>query len=69
VADQGKGMKGLSIRNLSNEPASPKARTQGEGGSGIGLALCKDLLELNGEKIDIKSEEDKGTTVRFSIKK
>jgi len=69
VADQGKGMKGLSIRNLSNEPASPKARTQGEGGSGIGLALCKDLLELNGEKINIKSEEDKGTSVRFSIKK
>ena len=69
VADQGKGMKRDHLERLSNEPVSPKSRAQGNGGSGIGLALCKDLLELNGEKIDIQSEEDKGTTVRFSLKK
>lgn len=66
VADQGKGMK---LGDLSNGPVSSKLGNQGEGGSGIGLALCKDLLELNGEAIDIKSVEDKGTTVRFSLKK
>jgi two-component system, sensor histidine kinase len=38
------------------------------GGSGLGLAITKQLLDLHGSKIDLKSEEGQGTTFRFEIK-
>jgi signal transduction histidine kinase len=38
-----------------------------ESGAGIGLAVCKDLIESEGGKIGIESTPGKGTTVRFSI--
>lgn len=69
VADQGMGMNPSRLEALTKEPVSPQPGAQSDAGSGIGLVLCKDLLELNGEKIVIESEEGKGTTVRFSLKK
>lgn len=38
------------------------------GGSGLGLAITKQLLDLHGSKIDLKSEEGQGATFRFEIK-
>lgn len=36
-------------------------------GTGLGLPLCKELVELMGGKIEIESEFNKGTIVRFFI--
>lgn len=36
-------------------------------GLGIGLALCKDLIELQGGRIWVKSEIGKGSTFSFSV--
>lgn len=36
-------------------------------GAGLGLSLCKELVELYEGKISVKSEVGKGTTVNFSI--
>lgn len=36
-------------------------------GSGLGLYLCRQLVELQGGNIKLESEEGKGCTVRFSI--
>lgn len=47
-----------------------RLHTQGEyAGSGIGLALCKRIVEFHRGKIWIESEVGKGTTVCFTIHK
>lgn len=43
--------------------------TNGERSSGLGLLLCKDYIELNGGNIFIESEENKGTTISFTLPK
>lgn len=42
--------------------------TNQEKGSGLGLMLCTDFVELNGGKISIKSNENEGSTFNFTLK-
>lgn len=44
-----------------------KSRSRENGGSGIGLSLCKKIIELHNSKINIESEEGIGTTVYFDL--
>lgn len=46
-----------------------KSRSRENGGSGIGLSLCKKIIEMHGSKLKIKSKENLGTTVYFEIEK
>ncbi|WP_120497351.1 PAS-domain containing protein [Kiloniella sp. EL199] len=41
--------------------------TDGEIGTGLGLHLCKDLIEHQGGKIHVISNQDKGATFRITI--
>jgi signal transduction histidine kinase len=38
-----------------------------ESGRGIGLAVCKDLIEAEGGEITVESENGKGTAVSFTL--
>lgn len=44
-----------------------KSRSRKNGGTGIGLSLCKKILELHNSKINIESKENVGTTVYFEL--
>lgn len=43
--------------------------TKKEKGTGLGLLLCKEFVELNGGHIRAESELGKGTTIIFTVKK
>ena len=69
VIDQGVGMSRERKEAVMDTPISPTKGTHGDTGSGIGLMVCRQVLEHNDGKIEIESEEGKGTTVRFTVKK
>lgn len=43
------------------------ARSRKEGGSGLGLSICKHIIEVHGEHIHVRSTPDIGTTFGFLL--
>lgn len=68
VQDTGKGMTADEVNKLfCPQTHFSQPGTLGENGTGIGLLLCKELVELNGGKIWISSNPGKGSTFFFSL--
>ena len=44
-----------------------KARSRSQGGAGLGLALCKQIVELHHGSIRFASEPGKGTRVTVTL--
>ena len=45
-----------------------KGRSRSQGGTGLGLAIVKHIIEAHDEKVYLKSQENKGTTISFNIR-
>ncbi|MBN2595323.1 ATP-binding protein [Labilibaculum sp.] len=70
VSDQGIGMTEKQLEQLFKiDTVFTSEGTANESGTGFGLMLCKEFVELNGGKIWVESVKDKGTSFFFSIPK
>jgi signal transduction histidine kinase len=68
IADEGTGIspeKQEELFSLSAKNSTPG--TMNEKGTGLGLMLCKELIEVHGGRIWLESVPEKGTTVFFEI--
>lgn len=68
VTDTGIGISQEDLPKLFQINSKVKCLgTAGEEGTGLGLILCKELLEQNGGSIWAESKEGKGSTFRFKL--
>jgi two-component system phosphate regulon sensor histidine kinase PhoR len=62
---------GISEKNLSRIferfYRTQDGRTRDVTGSGLGLAICKHIIEAHGHSIHVRSTEDVGTTIGFTL--
>lgn len=68
IRDTGVGIPDGGIKSLfRTNQNQPQKGTEGEKGTGLGLVICKDLIEKNRGKIWAKSEPGQGSSFFFSI--
>jgi signal transduction histidine kinase/CheY-like chemotaxis protein len=68
VRDTGRGIAVEKQKLLFQEFSQLDASTTRKfGGTGLGLAIIKKLAEMMGGTVELESEEDKGSTFRFSF--
>ncbi|WP_460202194.1 sensor histidine kinase [Scytonema sp. NUACC21] len=68
VVDTGHGIKKEDLPFVFDRFwRSERSRARSPGGTGIGLAISRHLVELQGGEIQVESEIDKGSTFRFSL--
>lgn len=68
VIDKGKGISKEHIAHIT-EPfyRTDKARGKADGGTGLGLTLCKQIMDMHQGKLRIISELNKGTTISLTF--
>jgi PAS domain S-box-containing protein len=68
IKDTGLGMSKQMINNLFRlDINTGRKGTEGEPSNGMGLIICKDLIEKQGGELHIESEEGKGSEFKFTI--
>jgi signal transduction histidine kinase len=69
VKDEGIGMNNAILDKMFSLSAKINRKgTEGELSSGLGLIMCKELIEKHGGTIWAESEENKGSSFYFTLK-
>jgi len=71
ITDTGVGMSKAKQSNIFNvrENNISSVGTEGEVGTGLGLILCNEFIQMNNGKIWVESEVDKGSKFTFTLPK
>lgn len=70
ISDTGIGISPKDIPHIFERfYRGDKSRSRETGGTGIGLAIVKEIVQSHGGEISVKSEEGRGTTFTFTIPK
>ncbi len=68
VKDNGTGMDSETKETLFKAAHANKAfGTENEPGTGLGLLICKEFVDINGGRISVSSTPGKGTTISFTL--
>jgi signal transduction histidine kinase len=68
IKDTGIGMKKELLENLFKPDYNiNRPGTANELSTGLGLAICKDFIEMHGGRFWAESEEGKGSTMNFTL--
>ncbi len=68
IKDNGVGMAPSTVKNLFKIGSNISSKgTEGEKGTGMGLLLCKEFVELNGGKITVQSILGKGSSFKIKL--
>ncbi|PIC86977.1 histidine kinase [Sporosarcina sp. P20a] len=69
VSDEGIGMSPEDAKIIFKpyKQAESGITSTGGGGLGLGLSICKQLIELHGGEIRVETKEDEGTTFTFTL--
>jgi two-component system phosphate regulon sensor histidine kinase PhoR len=68
ISDEGVGIAEEHISRIFERfYRTDLARSRKEGGSGLGLAICKHIVEAHGQAIHVRSKQDVGTTIGFTL--
>ena len=71
IRDHGIGMTADRVRELmtAKHALASQTGTKGEGGTGIGMLLCRELIHRNKGTMKVESELQKGTTFTITLSK
>lgn len=68
ISDEGCGIPDDKLNDIFNKEKHYKTYgTRNEKGSGLGLMLCKDFVEMQGGEISVESKEHQGSTFTFTL--
>ncbi|NIZ61397.1 hypothetical protein DL239_10460 [Sedimentitalea sp. CY04] len=68
VSDTGLGMaEGLKTVTFNSSTPADQSTSRTFGGFGLGLSICKKLVEMMGGEIDVKSKSGVGSRFHFKV--